>query len=223
VKLLLEENPELRMTLHDALSHPWLAAYRPDGHRPVSQERQAEIISTASAIMHDVSMRGSMMNLDPPLGSDPLHVPGAFPTGSQPIQRRRKVLDDAREKGEAVEPPAEMLAMAQRQDEELYNFSSRPNKRKAERSTDTPLSNIAEQIGEDANMADVPPARPVRGTRKGKNVTNPPETPPRAQRGRGRGRGGENRAKPDEQENTDGTSRVRRSARLQSSPGRAGR
>ncbi|KAI0692039.1 kinase-like domain-containing protein [Cytidiella melzeri] len=70
VKCLLEENPEVRMTLTDALNHPWLARFRPAG-AAISLARQEEIASTASSIMRDVSMREPLsdsmsMNLDPP-------------------------------------------------------------------------------------------------------------------------------------------------------------
>ena len=70
VKRLLEDNPELRMTLTDALSHPWLAPCRP-ADAPRLRVSADDIASAAQAIIRDVSMRDPLtdcmsMNLDPP-------------------------------------------------------------------------------------------------------------------------------------------------------------
>ena len=44
------------------------------------------------------------------VSSPPNVIPGAYPSSQQPLQRRRKVLDDARERGEDMpELPPEML------------------------------------------------------------------------------------------------------------------
>ncbi|KAI0088050.1 kinase-like domain-containing protein [Irpex rosettiformis] len=228
VSRLLEENPENRMTLTDALEHEWFAQYHPTAP-PVSQTRRDEIENRASVI-RDVSMREPLsqsmsMNLDPPSSSAPLHIPGAFPS-SQPIQRRRKVLDEAREKGEALEPTPEMIERAkleqQREEEELYNRNSRPLKRKAEGSGKGKTSEDDEMV-----LAVVAAPRTTRATRKGKSngVVEVPQMPAKATRGRGgRGRGGKDRHQDrveQEVESTDGSPRLRRSTRQCSSkPGR---
>lgn len=239
VSRLLEEDPERRMSLTEALHHEWFAQYHTKT-APVSQERRQEIDRRASVI-RDVSMKEALsqsmsMNLDAP-SSAPLHIPGAFPP-SQPIQRRRKVLDEAREKGEAVEPTPEMIERArlaqQKEEEELYARNSRPLKRKADNSKPIDLVEADEEDGKAVSDDDmgggggggmiggigsVPP-RVTRASRRGR-VPVPVEveevTPVKAQRGRaGRGRGGksrhQDRVEPEDQ-NTDGSPRLRRSAR----------
>ncbi|KAI0338234.1 kinase-like protein [Trametopsis cervina] len=199
VKSLLEEDPLKRMTLTDALNHPWLASCHPD---PTPSQIPREEISAAATIMRDVSMREPLsdsmsMNLDSPPPSAPQPMPGAFPGGSQydrPIQRRRKVIDEAREKGEAVEPTAEMIEHArleqQRADAHFFSHTSRPRKRKADDHPESPLQPMEEEEGEDEAMGGMSAPRVTRAARRGRDAEEVQETPMRAQRGRGRGRGG---------------------------------
>lgn len=221
------------MTLTDALNHPWLASCHPD---PTPSQIPREEISAAATIMRDVSMREPLsdsmsMNLDSPPPSAPQPMPGAFPGGSQydrPIQRRRKVIDEAREKGEAVEPTAEMIEHArleqQRADAHFFSHTSRPRKRKADDHPESPLQPMEEEEGEDEAMGGMSAPRVTRAARRGRDAEEAQETPMRAQRGRGRGRGGKtNRPVVDDpQEIADGSPRVRRSTRLQS-PAKPGR
>lgn len=232
MKCLLEDNPEIRMTLTDALLHPWLAPWRPVD-APAPRVSMDDIASAASVIIRDVSMREPLsdsmsMNLDPPSASAPLHIPGAFPGGSQPesrvIQRRRKVIDDAREMGKTFEPAPGMLEKAQleqQREDEYFSQPSRPLKRKAEDEVEPPSSPMKEEP--DDQMVDDSPARSTRNSRKGKAVAT---ESPSSQRGRGRGRGGKN-TRPQANHNaedTDGASRVRRSTRLGGqSPAKTGR
>ena len=234
VKRLLEDNPEIRMTLTDALYHPWLEPLRPHAG-PTSRFSMDDIATTASKILRDVSMQDPLpdsmsMNLDPPPSSAPYHIPGAFPGGSQPesrvIQRRRKVIDDAREMGKTFEPAEGMLVnaqLAQQREEAFFSDVARPLKRKAGDGSHGYEEHDRDHVGPpppspmklelDEEMAEDAPARLIRMVKKGKAAA---VESPISQRGRGRGRGGKNtgpQVHPDAEE-TDGGSRVRRSTRL---------
>lgn len=230
------------MTLTDALEHEWFAQYRPSA-LPSSPKRQSEIRATALSI-RDVSMREPLsqsmsMNMDAPpssLGDAP--IPGAFPVSPQPIQRRRKVLDDAKEKGEKlVEPTPEMIERAraeqQREEEELYNRHSRPLKRKAQESAPKVATRDGGDGDEDEEMPmGLASPRAIRAARRGRgaggNVVEVPETPVKG-RGRG-GAGGAGRGRgknrhpqgcvETEVVSTDEAPRLRRSTRVPQSPGK---
>ncbi|KAI0784623.1 kinase-like domain-containing protein [Abortiporus biennis] len=152
VRRLLEPKPERRMTLTDALEHPWLRRYRiqngiqPD---PVS----ASIPPPTGNIDIDASMASvapeSSMAMDAePTSQDsqasqesrPGHIPGSYPQ-SQPgraaVRRRRDVVLEAQEKGEDgfFQPSQEMVENAaqeqQRANVQYMAESSRKNKRKS--------------------------------------------------------------------------------------------
>lgn len=179
VKALLELNPEARMTLKDAISHPWLARFRPSAPK---RERTAtpplEAPRAVPASVQDVSMKaddGGSAAAEPGSSqSTGCPVPGAFPLGSQDparaLQRRRKILDDAREQGvQPPEPTPEMILFAQRED---GAGDARPLKRKLD--VDSSLSPMPEEDGE--AMALVPLDTPAKKGKRG----------PKAVKGRGK-------------------------------------
>ena len=106
------------MSLADALDHPWLRSFHES--KTANKERREATVSphSSSQPLPDVSMaRLSVhaMAIDHDDGissvsSPPNVIPGAYPSSQQPLQRRRKVLDEARERGEDMpELPPEML------------------------------------------------------------------------------------------------------------------
>lgn len=208
IRRLLDPNPETRLTLTDALHHDWLAPHQAEV--PAKRERTATPpLSPAAAPPRDVSMRDAEQDdgdLPSSQASSHYAVPGAFPGGSQPdphraLQRRRKILDDAREKGLAPpEPSVEMLANATRDDAGGgAGRGQRPLKRKAGDDFDSSLSPMPEEEDEDEDEDEPGPS-----SRKGKGNGTPARRGPKA----GRGRGGKAVL------NAEDDTRVRRSNRL---------
>ncbi|KAG5642826.1 hypothetical protein DXG03_002057 [Asterophora parasitica] len=138
IQLLLEDSPRDRMTLTDALQHPWLTSYTRvydhDGVDVLHNEPPTTDSSMISATSSVDSFRNSVnegfqnMHIQP--GSSVPAVPGAFPDagpsngagtsnvnreGSKtaPLQRGSHVLQKAAEEGKQIpEPSWEMLAHA---------------------------------------------------------------------------------------------------------------
>ena len=123
IQALLQQRPSVRMELDKALLHPWLAECHQQRLHGTTKEREATASPhSSSQALPDVSMAGpsvaSAMVVDEdgaPVSSPPNVIPGAYPSSQlQPLQRRRKVLDEAREAGGAgvLEPTPEMLERA---------------------------------------------------------------------------------------------------------------
>lgn len=186
---LLEYNPERRMTLKEALDHEWLAPLRPAPAKregtatpPLSRSQPLESLQDVS--MMDAQQRDDASNDPPSSQSTNCPVPGAYPSSQDParaLQRRRKILDDAKEQGLApLEPTPEMILNAQRADEESQEPQpSRPLKRKA---------------GDDSSLSPMPEDDEDEGTaqgeagpsRRGKAPATPARRGPKAGRGRGK-------------------------------------
>ncbi|EKM54866.1 uncharacterized protein PHACADRAFT_259022 [Phanerochaete carnosa HHB-10118-sp] len=216
IQRLLEPDPEMRLTLTDALSHDWLAPYEADVR--TKRERTATPpLAPLPEPLRDVSMADAERE-DPELASSQTSsqypVPGAFPSGSQQqqdptraLQRRRKILDDAKEKGiQPPEPSVEMVANAARDDDEpvaqQQQRRQRPLKRKAGDGSESSLSPMPEDE-EDADEGEQEPGPSARKSKASANGT-PARRGPKA----GRGRGGKAIV------NGEDEMRVRRSNRL---------
>jgi ser/thr/tyr protein kinase RAD53 len=217
---LLDQNPETRMTLKDALDHDWFVSLRNDRREATatpepeaSQPSQGQYLG----VNPDVSMRDARSEEpsgDPPSSqsNNNYPVPGAYPTGSQSqsqsqdraLQRRRKILDDARDRGiQPPEPTPEMIQNVQRAEGALDDTAVRPLKRKANDEFDSSLS----PMPEDDEDADMVPEEPGPSRKGGKGAAGPSaKRGPRA----GRTRGVKASAAQDGEESP----RVRRSNRL---------
>ncbi|KAF5385763.1 hypothetical protein D9615_002536 [Tricholomella constricta] len=150
IRGLLEEDPRQRMTLTEALTHPWLASYTPVyDHRAgntTSSIPTGDYSMVSSAGDSDDSFRGSVnagfqkLHIQPSTASSIPAIPGAFPNGSvaagikrdisrtAPLQRGSHVLLQAAEEGKPIpEPSWEMIANAaaqQQQDQQVAGPSN---------------------------------------------------------------------------------------------------
>ncbi len=200
IRCLLREDPKVRMTLAHAMEHPWLASFRPLRIPVPTRDPTA----SPTAMPLDVSMKDipeEDMSLDGPSSSPSHNIPGAYPGGSQQdnpraLQRRRKVLDDARERGEAPpEPTPEMILRAeieqQQDDDQHYAGHSRPLKRKARKEDSDPLTPLPEEQEEELSL-EVSPGTSANGAlaRRGKAVAaaEGPSGSGKGEKGRGRGK-----------------------------------
>ncbi|KAF7790721.1 hypothetical protein EIP86_001677 [Pleurotus ostreatoroseus] len=102
----------MRLSLADALNHPWLLPLKGIlDHLPAEREAtaspRAAPVPLPLADVRPMSIDGLAATVSPQYA-----IPGAYPS-SQPdraLQRRRKVLDDARETGHKMpEPSPEMI------------------------------------------------------------------------------------------------------------------
>lgn len=167
IRSLLVDNPSRRMTLTDALHHPWLQSYTPV-YTPSSYLQQHS--STGSSIpSDDFSMLSDIPEGDEP-GSSHIDVKRE-PSRSQPLQRRARVLEDAAEgKGEILQPSQEMINAVLLSEPE--NAAQNIDRKRA--------------LDEDAEMESAAEEEDVVNNRKkGKNVFDDVASP----RGKGRGRG----------------------------------
>ncbi|RDB16782.1 putative serine/threonine-protein kinase fhkC [Hypsizygus marmoreus] len=130
IRRLLEEDPRHRMSLTDALHHPWLLSYTPPANHQASSnsnssssvatndysmlssiaENDGSFRSSVDQSFQDMQIQSSVMN-----GSTPA-FPGAFPSGSTapgvrregsstaPLQRRSDLLAQAAEDGNLPDP-----------------------------------------------------------------------------------------------------------------------
>lgn len=229
VENLLLEDPKMRMSLADALNHPWL--------QPLRQIQEPPMIREATVSPHalvpldrDVSMiapEPSAMSLDAgqPSSSPQNSIPGAYPS-SQPertLQRRRKVLDDAREKGVVPEPSPEMIKRVEqqqrREDDEHYSQASRPLKRKArgDPSSEAMVEDEAADAVVDAPAQEAPVSNGR--TRRGK-ASATPASPAGPSRPRGRGRSTRSNDVEGSDAGDQSPGQVRRSNRLAPARGR---
>lgn len=204
IQLLLDINPETRMTLSDAMEHPWLARCR-TGVATKRERTATPPLRRSQDMPRDYSMMSAKLDADDPsmLVSMPempssqstgCKVPGAYPSNSQDparvLQRRRKIIDDARDNGiSTLEPTPEMIQNAQREDGDT-RVGSRPLKRKAADDFNSSLSPMSEE-DDDSAMAGsdeagpskrgkavdgaiaIPSKRGPRAGRRGKLVTPP--------------------------------------------------
>jgi serine/threonine/tyrosine protein kinase RAD53 len=148
----LEEDPRRRMTLTDALNHPWLQSYTPvyDYHYFASMSSiptdDFSMISAApegpeSFQSNSVNQDFENMKLQASTSAVPqAGVPGAFPDGiaengmksegsRAPLQRRSDLMSQAAEDGKPItEPSWEMLAAVVSQDQPTAGPSNPPAK-----------------------------------------------------------------------------------------------
>lgn len=208
IRRLLEPDPEMRLTLTDALSHDWLAPYAAE-MRTKREQTATPPLSPVAQLPRDISMADAEQEDEPPSSQTSSHyaVPGAFPSGSQDptraLQRRRKVLAEARERGNEPPVPEEMLAHVADEDSSEGDTPTpvgaprRALKRKAGDEFDSSLSPMPEDDE----------GEPGPSSRKGRTATN--GTPARRGPKAGRGRGGKV-----VQTNVEDETRVRRSNRI---------
>ncbi|GJE90075.1 forkhead associated domain and Pkinase domain-containing protein [Phanerochaete sordida] len=219
IRRLLEADPEQRLSLSDALRHDWLAPYAAE-MRTKREVTATPPLTPARELPRDISMADAEHDAaEPPLSQTSSHyaVPGAFPSGSQDpartLQRRRKILEQARGAGLDPSVPREMLSQVDEDSDDATTPTvaragqpQRPLKRKAGDEFDSSLSPMPEDEGEDEDD------EPGPSTRKGRMTSNSaPGTPGRRGPKAGRGRGG--KAVVNGAEESDDT-RVRRSNRL---------
>ena len=178
------------MTLTDAMHHPWLAKFR----TRVAPKRERTVtppLRRSHDVQRDYSMKSAKLDADDPamLVSMPdvtssqstgYRVPGAYPTSQDParvLQRRRKILEDAKENGVSpLEPTPEMIQNAQRED---GPSETRPLKRKAGDGFDSSLSPMPEEVDETGSEEAGP-------SKRGKVMGGTAKRGPRAGRGRGK-------------------------------------
>ncbi|KIP06125.1 hypothetical protein PHLGIDRAFT_107386 [Phlebiopsis gigantea 11061_1 CR5-6] len=205
IQRLLEHKPTNRMTLSDAMHHPWLAHF----HAESSAKRERTATPPLRDLAPDVSMRSAAKINAEPTGCK---VPGAFPSSQDPqrvLQRRRKILEDARDAGAApFEPTPEMIQNAQREDGDEPPVESpveqpRSLKRKAAHESDSSLSPMPEDV--DLLMANMEGALVKRGKAADGAVALPARRLIKGARGRGK-------SSPSSAD--DDLPRVRRSNRL---------
>ena len=224
IQRLLEHEPTNRMTLSDAMHHPWLARF----HAESVAKRERTATPPLRDLARDVSMR-SAAKLDaepssmavsvselPSQQSTGCKVPGAFPSSQDPqraLQRRRKIIEDARDAGAApLEPTPEMIQNAQREDGDdapPQPEQPRPLKRKAADGFDSSLSPMPEE-DEDAPM----PAAEGALVKRGKGADGAVASPARRT-----AKGVRSRAKALPVPGDDDLPRVRRSNRLTAGAG----
>ncbi|KAF4597866.1 hypothetical protein EYR38_006258 [Pleurotus pulmonarius] len=171
IRSLLVDNPDRRMTLTDALHHPWLQSYTPV-YAPSSYLQQHS--STGSSIpSDDFSMLSDIPEGDEPGSSHNVVDIKREPSRSQPLQRRARVLEDAAEgKGEILQPSQEMINAVLLSEPE--NAVQKIDRKRA--------------LDEDAEMESAAEEDVVNNRKKGKNVFDDVASP----RGKGRGRGKSN-------------------------------
>ncbi|KAG5653051.1 hypothetical protein H0H81_002568 [Sphagnurus paluster] len=145
IRNLLEEDPRRRMTLTEALDHPWLKSYTPvydSNNRPINGGGLGSDYSMLSSADSAGSFRGSVnegfqkMQLQSSLvgagaSGSTLDIPGSFPglpgapgpsvkrepSRTAPLQRGSHQILQAAEEGKAIEPSLEMIAHAAAQEQ----------------------------------------------------------------------------------------------------------
>jgi serine/threonine/tyrosine protein kinase RAD53 len=154
IRSLLEENPLRRMSLTNALGHPWLASYcsvyntRP--HQP-----------SGSPDLHDGSIMSSIAD----------SLKARFDSSrAMPLQRRSHVLSQAAEEGNVLpEPSQEMIAQAVSQ--QVASNSKSNNKRLHSELTPLSESNDGEQSN--ANLKSDQINAPMSSKEPGQDVAIP--------------------------------------------------
>lgn len=151
----------MRLSLADAMNHPWLL---PLNRTPPAAVR--EPTASPRAAHAPLNDNRPMPRDESAAGFSQHHIPGAYPA-SQPdrtLQRRRKVLDDAREAGHMPEPSPEMI---QRVEQMMRRESESPEPaetRKRKASKEEPMELDGPVAGPSA-QAPTPAARNGRGRR----------------------------------------------------------
>ncbi|KAF9497953.1 kinase-like protein [Pleurotus eryngii] len=178
IRSLLVDNPTRRMTLTDALHHPWLQSYTPV-YTPSSYLQQHS--STGSSIpSDDFSMLSDIPEGNEPGSSHNVVDIKREGSRSQPLQRRARVLEDAAEgKGEILQPSQEMINAVLLL--EPGNAAQKIDRKRA--------------LDEDAEMESVAEEDVVNSRKKGKGVFDDVASPRAKGRGRGKANGGISKVK----------------------------
>ncbi|KAG5219844.1 kinase domain-containing protein [Salix suchowensis] len=107
IRSLLVDNPTRRMTLTDALHHPWLQSYTPSILLPLISNNTPVRVVPSPATTFPCS---PISRRDEPGSSHNVVDIKREGSRSQPLQRRARVLEDAAEgKGEILQPSQEMI------------------------------------------------------------------------------------------------------------------
>ncbi|KAJ8695899.1 hypothetical protein PTI98_005810 [Pleurotus ostreatus] len=178
IRSLLVDDPRRRMTLTDALHHPWLASYTPV-YTPSPYLQQHP--STGSSIpSDDFSMLSDILEGDEPGSSNNIVDIKREGSRSQPLQRRARVLEDAAEgKGEILQPSQEMINAVLLL--EPANAAQKIDRKRA--------------LDEDAEMESAAEEDVVNSRKKGKGVIDDVASPRAKGRGRGKANGGVSKVK----------------------------
>lgn len=116
----MDEDPATRMTLTEALEHPWLKSYTPEYPTP-----QLEVFSPPSSQTESQYSQGPSTGATRHLIGLGLHSLSSPPRAT-PLQRRSDIMNQAAEGSRAVpQPPPEMIAHSNALDEEEEEASQR--------------------------------------------------------------------------------------------------
>ncbi|KAG6832035.1 hypothetical protein H0H87_003016 [Tephrocybe sp. NHM501043] len=211
VRNLMEEDPRQRMTLTNALHHPWLQSHVPvygsTTHYPIANKILTDDYSMISAgADNEGSFRGSVnadfQNLHIAPSRTPA-IPGAFlngagtnglsrqPSRGVPLQRGSLLAKKAAEAGIPLpDPPAEMIANAAAQalrDEQAAGLDS--NLKGVKKRVHSELTPLPEEAPMDAVMNEAgPSAMAVENIPASNDKEKTGPTPAAAKKGRGKGK-----------------------------------
>ncbi|EAU91637.1 CAMK/RAD53 protein kinase [Coprinopsis cinerea okayama7 len=142
IRSLLQEDPSVRMSLTQALDHPWLQSYIPvhqsqDQYLLAGVSSSPDVTSPSAGVSHDFIG----LQIQP-------SAPRREGSRGAPLQRRSHVLSQAAEEGRPVpEPSPEMIAQATRSPRD----QTKRNKRV--RGNLTPLQEESDASGSSGNRA----------------------------------------------------------------------